>query len=222
MYILSLFSADPALALIWLAVILLSLSFHEFAHAFIANRLGDTTAEREGRLTLNPLAHIDPLGFIMLLAVGFGWAKPVPFNPHALKHPIRDAVVVSLAGPISNIVFALLAAVVYQLLVLIGIDPLASLLGWFLVFLVVTNLALAVFNFIPIPPLDGSRLLEALFASLRMRALGDAFTRFGPIILLVAVFLSAGVGVRIFGFVSAAAGWGCDALLSDACSMLGA
>ena len=104
----------PAIALAWILAIFISLTIHEFSHALVGKLRGDSTAEREGRLTLNPLAHLDPIGMIPLLLFGFGWAKPVPFNPYNLKNPKWDSVAIALAGPASNFVVASASAVVLR------------------------------------------------------------------------------------------------------------
>ncbi len=170
----TLFQTSPALALVWLLAIIISLTFHEFCHALAGKSLGDPTAENAGRLSLNPLAHLDPIGFVMLLFVGFGWAKPVPFNPYALKHPVRDSVLIALAGPASNIVLAIIAGLAWHAFITTGLVSATSLLAPFLLLLIFTNLALALFNLIPVPPLDGSRLLEAFFAHFRLVKIGRA------------------------------------------------
>lgn len=151
--------------LISLGIFFACVVIHEFAHAFTAYKLGDTTAKREGRLTLNPLAHIDPVGTlllpIMLLAMNapilFGWAKPVPINYRNLSNPKRDIIWVGLSGPLANLLTALLAAILLKS----GLDapsPYSALLRSFMI----VSVVLAVFNLIPLPPLDGSRVIFGL------------------------------------------------------------
>ncbi len=156
---------DPVRLLLTIPGLLWALSFHEFCHGFAAWCVGDRTAERYGRLTLNPLAHFDILGTLMLLFVGFGWAKPVPINARYFRHPRRDLVIVSLAGVAGNILTA-----VVTVLILRWLGP-YWYLRWgytwpmyvdaILKIMVNINMGLAAFNLIPIPPLDGSRVLEA-------------------------------------------------------------
>ncbi|PIR47540.1 hypothetical protein COV06_02550 [Candidatus Uhrbacteria bacterium CG10_big_fil_rev_8_21_14_0_10_50_16] len=150
---------QPALFLVVLLAIVSALSFHEFAHAFIGYTLGDTTAQRLGRLTLNPLAHIDWLGLLMLVTVGFGWGKPVPFNPHNLKFKTWGPVFVAFAGPASNLLFALVSTALFWVFAYSGLLSADNALMMFFGFSVVINLALMFFNLIPLPPLDGSKLL---------------------------------------------------------------
>src|SRR3989338_1902067 len=157
--ILSLLFKDPALFVAWLLAIFYGITVHEFAHAWAAVSQGDDTPRLAGRLTLNPLAHVDLFGLLMLVFVGFGWGKPVPVNPYNLKHGKKSDNLVSLAGIgfnlISIIVFGLLFKGVVNYLDL-GPD---NLLVNFLFMLMMVNLVLAVFNIIPIPPLDGSHVL---------------------------------------------------------------
>lgn len=155
-------------------VILLSLAFHEFSHAFVSDKLGDHTARDMGRLTLNPIKHLDPLGTLMIIVSsvkgwGFGWAKPVPISPRYYKRPKLGTVIVSLAGPLSNLLLAFIFAFPYLYLVAKQIISLDFTLTKFENSLLMLskigfqiNLGLSVFNLIPIPPLDGSKILSAV------------------------------------------------------------
>ncbi|MCD8385190.1 MAG: site-2 protease family protein [Clostridiales bacterium] len=147
--------------LIRAGVALLCLSVHELCHGLAAWKLGDPTAQRAGRLSLNPLRHIDPLGFILLVVAGFGWAKPVPVNPNYFKKPKQGMAITALAGPCSNFVMSILSAALLSLLYTLGVG--ATEAGfWVMAALAVMmwlNLGLGVFNLFPIPPLDGSKVL---------------------------------------------------------------
>jgi Zn-dependent protease len=213
----TLFSTAPAVALVWLLAIIISLTFHEFCHAWAGKSLGDGTAEDAGRLSLNPLKHIDPWGFAMLLILGFGWAKPVPFSPYALKHPVRDSVLIALAGPASNIALAVLSGLAWHAFITTGLASSTSLLTAFLILLIFTNLALALFNLIPVPPLDGSRLLEAFFANFRLNRAAQLFTEFGPRLLFILVILSMLTNFNPFGFIGNAAFSLCSRLAGTSC-----
>ena len=182
--------------------ILVALTIHEFAHAFVANRYGDDTAKRSGRLTLNPLRHLDPLGTIMIFLVHFGWAKPVPVNPYNLRNPQKDMLWISAAGPLSNMALALIRGLLLRvILASAGTYDKYSVLG-FIIFMVVMslqiNLALAVFNILPIAPLDGSKILAGLLPA-RYSSIIFTAERYGPFILLGLIILGRATGVSILG-----------------------
>ncbi|MBR4286218.1 MAG: site-2 protease family protein [Clostridia bacterium] len=146
-------------------VCLCATPLHEFAHAFVAVKLGDDTPRLRGRVTINPMAHVDPLGILMIFLFGFGYAKPVEVRMRNFKKPKRDMAIVALAGPLSNFlqafVYLLISAVLSVVLVFTGIAPLEYICMFF-TFAALINIRLGVFNMIPVPPLDGSRLLTAL------------------------------------------------------------
>jgi len=167
--------------------LLLAVTVHEVAHGSVADRLGDPTARLHGRLTLNPLPHIDPLGALAFVVAGFGWAKPVPVNARNLRHPVRDMAWVAAAGPVSNLVVAflgLVALVVIQRGVSAAFlsEPLAGLLRYVYVF----NLGLALFNLIPLPPLDGGHFLP-YFLPRRSWAVLARLEQVGPFLLILLV-----------------------------------
>lgn len=146
--------ADPQLFIIFTLSLASAITVHEFAHAFAADHLGDPTPRLQGRLSLNPLVHLDPFGTLMLFLVGFGWGRPVVFDPFNLRNPKRDSAIISLAGPTANIILAILASIVLRFI----FGPL--LISKFLEILIYLNILLAVFNLIPVHPLDGFKIVE--------------------------------------------------------------
>jgi len=166
--------------------LLIALTVHEYAHARAAVTLGDPTPRLLGRLTLNPVAHLDPIGLIMLWLFKFGWAKPVPINPSYFKNYRQDMLIVSLAGPASNMLLALLTAF------LIGILAKMQLLNgsWIKVLWMTYsyNIVLAIFNLIPIPPLDGSKILASILPGQQGRIF-DQIEQYGPFILMGLVYI---------------------------------
>ena len=183
---------DPTLflqrLLLQLPALLVAVTVHELAHALVADRLGDPTARRLGRITLNPLPHIDPLGAICLVLAGFGWAKPVPVDARNFRHPARDMFWVAVAGPIANFLVAFAAVVLYLGLRPSGLVPGVILVALGAVFLL--NLALGIFNLIPLPPLDGGHFLPYLLPRAAAGFL-HVLERYGMLILLVLVFTGA-------------------------------
>lgn len=165
----SLFTAEGIKDLIlWVPVILLSISFHECAHAWMAYRLGDPTAKDEGRLTLNPISHFNLFGFLMMVIVHFGWATPVPVNPNNFKNPSKGMLYTALAGPVSNLILAVASSFLYMVVLVIGThisvesELVYEILSNFLrilLYMMMLNIGLAIFNLIPVYPLDGSRVL---------------------------------------------------------------
>jgi Zn-dependent protease len=186
-------------------VILFALTVHELAHGYVAYRLGDPTAKNAGRLTLNPISHLDPIGTLMLFIVHFGWAKPVPVDPRYFANPKRDMLWVALAGPGSNIALAFLCGLIIRFM---NTNPYyfqASFLGEaFAAMMVLSlqiNLALAIFNLLPIPPLDGSKVLYGLLPP-QYEHLAYNLERYGPGVLFALVMFGMLTGVSIFwGFI---------------------
>ena len=182
--------------------ILVALTFHEFAHAFVAYLYGDDTAKRGGRLTLNPLAHLDPWGTIMIFIVHFGWAKPVPVNPYNLRNPKQGMLWISAAGPLSNILLALISGLLLRFVTFMEIRPIPnSVPEIFIIMLVLSlkiNLALAIFNILPIAPLDGSKILYGILPA-RFGKHIHLLERYGPILLIGLIISSQFLGVSILG-----------------------
>ena len=201
------FNLGPATLIARLIVLVISFTIHEFSHAWSATQLGDETPRQYGRLTLNPLAHLDPMGSLLLLLVGFGWAKPVPINPYALLRRTPAGVMwVSLAGPFSNLLMAILAAVPFRMglvSVVAGMTNTRAILpnpSLILVQFITINLLLCLFNLIPLAPLDGEKILD-YFLPPSMAKVFENIRPYGPVILIVLVLVGPMFGLDIIGMI---------------------
>ncbi|MCF7886595.1 MAG: site-2 protease family protein [Candidatus Marinimicrobia bacterium] len=182
--------------------ILLALSFHEYMHGWVANKLGDPTAEMNGRLTMNPFSHLDPFGTIMIFLVHFGWAKPVPVNPINFQNPKKDLTYVSIAGPLANMFLALLSGILLRIIRMgmFNFLPSAVLQPFYnmVVLSLQINVALAFFNLIPLPPLDGSKILFGLLPD-EYNHIAAWLRQYGGFILMGLILLGYLSGISIIG-----------------------
>ena len=185
--------------IILMPILLFSLCFHEFSHGYIAYKLGDNTAARNGRLTLNPISHLDPMGTIMILFVGFGWAKPVPVNPVNFSNPRIDMMKVAFAGPASNLILAFIGGSLIRIISYNNI-VIDSVTVQILYFFMTVNIALAVFNMLPIAPLDGSQIFGNLISKYNSE-LAWKLQIYGPKILLILIMIGIFTPISILGFV---------------------
>ena len=190
---------EPQIIILLIPALVFSLSFHEFAHAWMAYKLGDNTAARLGRLTLNPMSHLDPVGSLALLLMGFGWAKPVPVDSRYLENPKKDMVKVAAAGPISNIILAVVAALALRLL--FSTDLLTNNIKTFLIIFMQINITLAVFNLLPVSPLDGSQILTPFLEKYFGSDVVWKMQIYGPRFLFFIIIFSMVTDIHIFSFI---------------------
>ncbi|MGI6663979.1 MAG: site-2 protease family protein [Christensenellaceae bacterium] len=198
-YIINLFVENPAMGAVYVLCLLcamcIAISFHEWAHAYVAYKLGDPTAKNLGRMTIDPTKHIDPLGALMFVLFGFGWAKPVIVNPNNLKNYRRDDALISLAGVTMNL---LISFVTYGILFLVNIK------AWWLNFLLSLicnmNMSFAIFNILPVPPLDGFHVATSLFHGKNYKVV-NFLQQYGYVILLALMFIPIINGTSILSFV---------------------
>jgi Zn-dependent protease len=182
---------DPVRLVVELLAIVVAITIHEFSHAWAADYLGDPTPRLQGRLNLDPRSHIDPIGFILILLFGFGWGKPVTFDPYNLNNIRRDAALISIAGPASNIVFAIVLSILFRLAILIDHSFYSTIGGFILYSWISMNVTLAIFNLIPIHPLDGFKIVGGILSEKQARSWYD-LERYGMIFLLILLFVPIG------------------------------
>ena len=182
MLLINLLFSDPASFVILSVCLIFSLCFHEFSHSFVAYLLGDDTSYRLGRTNINPINHLDPIGTLMILFVGFGWAKPVPVNYYNLRNPKVDMMKIAFAGPASNLILAFLVLFSSELFSLQEYHKIIIPLYWI-------NIALAVFNMLPISPLDGSQIFNPIISSFN-REFAEKLSTNGPYVLIMIIFAS--------------------------------
>lgn len=174
---------------------IVALTIHEFSHAYVADKLGDPTPRSYGRLTLNPLSHLDPLGTLAIIFIGFGWARPVPFDPYNLRNPKQDSMLIALAGPASNLILAIILSL------LIKIIP-SSIISSILTYIMMGNIGIAIFNIIPVFPLDGEKILTGLLPDNLATEFQNIMRQYGTIILVLMLLPIAGGTSPIVALIS--------------------
>ncbi len=182
----------------WVIALVVAITIHEFSHAFLADRLGDPTPRLQGRLTLNPLAHLDPLGSLLMLIARFGWGKPVMFDPFNLRNPRRDAAIISIAGPVSNLLLAGILSIILRVTLA---TPYAMLIVAILEPLIVLNVVLGVFNLVPIHPLDGFKIVGGILPAEYARQWYE-LEPYGMIFLIFMIFPFFGGTAPISHFIT--------------------
>lgn len=179
--------SNPTVFAVFASGLVIAIAIHEFAHAWMADRLGDPTPGAMGRLTLNPMAHLDPLGTILIFFVGFGWGKPVQFDPYNLDDPKRDTMLIALAGPVSNLILAGIFALGLGLLFNLSPEIGTTALPQAITQIIFINVMLALFNLIPIHPLDGGKILVGLLPDDMAREADEFLGRYGILILFLLI-----------------------------------
>lgn len=180
--------SNPLAFIIMFSGLLMSITIHEFAHCWVTDKLGDPTPRARGRLTLDPRAHLDPIGVLALLLTRFGWGKPAPFDPYNLKEPVRDTALIAAAGPVSNII----VAVILSVLLKIGLIPF-EWLQIATIQIMAINIMLAIFNLLPVYPLDGSKILTAFLPKTTAMEYDETMSKYGNIILIFLIIPWNGV-----------------------------
>src|SRR3989338_5571931 len=178
---------NPLLIVAYLVALLLAITIHEFSHAYVADRRGAPPPHLQGRLSLNPRVHLDPMGLIFLFIFGFGWGKPVQFDPFNLKDPRRDAALISFAGPLSNFIVAVILAIGLRLFLLFDLGILETIGSFFLLPMISLNVMLGIFNLIPIHPLDGFKIVGGFLPKGKSHEWYE-LERYGMIFLLMLIF----------------------------------
>ncbi|GAB4026793.1 MAG: site-2 protease family protein [Candidatus Microgenomates bacterium] len=189
---------NPLIFLVWVVSLVIALTIHEFAHAKVADTLGDPTPRANGRVTLDPRAHLDPLGTILILIVGFGWGRPVAFDPYNLRNPKRDTALIALAGPASNIVLAIILSILASFL---GAD---NLIASIIPLMIMMNISLAIFNLVPVFPLDGEKILQGILPAELALEYSRAMHQYGTLILIMLLLPIAGGTSPISALISPA------------------
>jgi len=188
--------SDPISFIIIAVGLIISVTIHEFAHAFVADKLGDPTPKYQGRVTLDPRAHLDPMGTLAILIIGFGWGKAVQFDPYNLKNPKKDTALIALAGPASNIMLATIISIV------IGVLSISGILLSILITIIFINVMLAIFNLVPIYPLDGSKIAQAILPKQMALEYEIFMRRYGNLVLIGLILPWNGTGSPISHLIS--------------------